>query len=237
MLTEGINGASRPDPIAQLIARLNIDPRRRLVKILAPAVFAIGLTSLALSPTHADVLYVYSGNPLLVENRYDVEPGDVAGLFVDVDLNCAGTCGAGTYTYTSGILGFTIGEQGLPSFLDLTPAEAAANGGSSSATITLDASGNVVAWDIAAYGGVEGSGYRFSTLGGGHYVGDYFNRNDNGPGGTAANVNDPGTWSDPPTPTPTPLPATLPLLAGGLGAMGLLGRRRKRKNHGDRSLI
>jgi len=28
----------------------------------------------------------------------------------------------------------------------------------------------------------------------------------------------------------TPLPATLPLFAGGLGAMGLLGRRRKRKN-------
>ena len=30
--------------------------------------------------------------------------------------------------------------------------------------------------------------------------------------------------------TTTPLPATLPLFAGGLGAMGLLGRRRKRKN-------
>ena len=28
----------------------------------------------------------------------------------------------------------------------------------------------------------------------------------------------------------TPLPATLPLFAGGLGVIGLLGRRRKRKN-------
>ena len=28
----------------------------------------------------------------------------------------------------------------------------------------------------------------------------------------------------------TPLPATLPLFAGGLGALGLLARRRKRKN-------
>jgi hypothetical protein len=31
-------------------------------------------------------------------------------------------------------------------------------------------------------------------------------------------------------PTPTPLPAALPLFAGGLSAMGLLGWRRKRKN-------
>ena len=30
-------------------------------------------------------------------------------------------------------------------------------------------------------------------------------------------------------PTATPLPAALPLFAGGLGVMGLLGRRRKRK--------
>ena len=29
--------------------------------------------------------------------------------------------------------------------------------------------------------------------------------------------------------TPTPLPAALPLFAGGLGALGLLGWRRKRK--------
>lgn len=32
------------------------------------------------------------------------------------------------------------------------------------------------------------------------------------------------------TPSATPLPATLPLFAGGLGAMGLFGWRRKRKN-------
>jgi hypothetical protein len=31
-------------------------------------------------------------------------------------------------------------------------------------------------------------------------------------------------------PSATPLPATLPLLAGGVGVIGLLGRRRKRKN-------
>ncbi len=34
------------------------------------------------------------------------------------------------------------------------------------------------------------------------------------------------------TPTATPLPATLPLFASGLGALGLLGWRRKRKAHG-----
>jgi len=35
-----------------------------------------------------------------------------------------------------------------------------------------------------------------------------------------------GSWSV----TTTPLPAALPLFAGGLGALGLLGWRRKRKN-------
>lgn len=37
------------------------------------------------------------------------------------------------------------------------------------------------------------------------------------------------------TPAPTPLPATLPLLATGLGAMGLLGWRKKRTATADAS--
>ena len=39
----------------------------------------------------------------------------------------------------------------------------------------------------------------------------------------------PGTWSSVTTPNETPLPAALPLFAGGLSALGLLGWRRKRK--------
>jgi hypothetical protein len=40
------------------------------------------------------------------------------------------------------------------------------------------------------------------------------------------------TWTDPdPTVSSTPLPATLPLFATGLGALGLLCWRRKRKAH------
>ena len=39
-----------------------------------------------------------------------------------------------------------------------------------------------------------------------------------------------GAWLTEFSPTPTPLPAALPLFATGLGAMGLLGWRRKRKN-------
>jgi len=38
---------------------------------------------------------------------------------------------------------------------------------------------------------------------------------------------DPGIWTS--SITPTPLPAALPLFAGGLSALGLLGWRRKRK--------
>jgi hypothetical protein len=39
----------------------------------------------------------------------------------------------------------------------------------------------------------------------------------------------PGVWSYDPALSTTPLPAALPLFASGLGALGLLGRRRKRK--------
>jgi hypothetical protein len=39
-----------------------------------------------------------------------------------------------------------------------------------------------------------------------------------------------GTWSEPVVTNTTPLPAALPLFAGGLGALSLLGWRRKRKN-------
>jgi hypothetical protein len=41
--------------------------------------------------------------------------------------------------------------------------------------------------------------------------------------GTARNSSSPGTWSE------TPLPTALPLFATGLGGLGLLGWRRKRK--------
>jgi len=38
-----------------------------------------------------------------------------------------------------------------------------------------------------------------------------------------------GVTQDTPVPSETPLPAALPLFAGGLGALGLLGWRRKKK--------
>ena len=41
------------------------------------------------------------------------------------------------------------------------------------------------------------------------------------------NAGDPGSWSGPVT--VTPLPAALPLFATGLGGLGLLGWRKKRK--------
>jgi len=52
----------------------------------------------------------------------------------------------------------------------------------------------------------------------------------NSPHASGQNFNDPGTWAGPNQPiASTPLPAALPLFAGGLGVMGLLGWRKKRK--------
>ena len=48
--------------------------------------------------------------------------------------------------------------------------------------------------------------------------------------GSASVTNAPGMWNATYTSPPTPLPAALPLFATGLGALGLLGWRRKRKN-------
>jgi hypothetical protein len=47
---------------------------------------------------------------------------------------------------------------------------------------------------------------------------------------SAGNSGNPGVWSPVAT---TPLPASLPLFAAGLGALGLLGWRRKRKGRAD----
>ena len=47
---------------------------------------------------------------------------------------------------------------------------------------------------------------------------------------SAANTLPYGLVGDAPPPPATPLPAAFPLFATGLGAMGLLGWRRKRKN-------
>lgn len=47
--------------------------------------------------------------------------------------------------------------------------------------------------------------------------------------GYGGNSGSPGSWVETVT-SATPVPAALPLFAGGLGALGLLGWRRKRKN-------
>jgi len=46
-----------------------------------------------------------------------------------------------------------------------------------------------------------------------------------------ATANSGAIFEDTPAPTSTPLPAALPLFATGLGAMGLLRWKRKRKKH------
>ena len=90
---------------------------------------------------------------------------------------------------------------------------------STSFEFITDSLGTIIGWDVK----IDGPLGEIKTQNtGGTTVDEDFasggNSDTGGPNGI------PGTWSV----ATTPLPATLPLFAGGLAAIGLLGRRRRK---------
>jgi hypothetical protein len=114
--------------------------------------------------------------------------------------------------------------------------------------IGTDGAGQITSWDIAesffaSYPLFPGENpfdffctYDASTTPGGNRV--VLTGDNAAPKCSAGKESAAGTFvSDASDAAATPLPATLPLLATGLGALGLLGWRRKKKSSGTRCVI
>jgi PEP-CTERM motif len=146
-----------------------------------------------------------------------------------VNLNCAGPCPAGQYLEGGDLTAFTIN---LFSGADVLLASIGTSSIGYAVTpvqnyLTLGSAGNVISWVVTAYLNnvlidTVGNDTYFYDEEDGIILGTYYHQlyaSQHGPGF--------GTWSF--SPSAVPLPAALPLFASGLGAIGLLGWRRKRK--------
>ena len=100
-----------------------------------------------------------------------------------------------------------------------------------SIVVGTDALGNINAWNITVQGTSPTRDLLFLTQSGFLIPSEDF-ANSSG-FGFGTETGNPGEWATTVSNPTTPLPAALPLLATGLGALGLLGWRRKRKAAGD----
>jgi hypothetical protein len=185
---------------------------------LAAAIIAF--TALLGASNASAVTYDYTGPSFtsgLIGN-------DITG---SVTLNCAGTCADGVYTFgvTPAFTGYSLATGPSQSISVNTATVGYApstNFGAPSVTISA---GLITGWRLTLQSNVNLPTIPLLLFTFGS-AGDQYN---NGLGGAtgfsgAAPASD---WSL--APSATPLPGALPLFASGLGALGLLGWRRKRK--------
>jgi hypothetical protein len=162
-----------------------------------------------------------------------------------VDLSCAGPCSSGIYTEGGTLTSFTLSIDGpSPSNAPVFSISSSDLNYISSADptlfgfpsyLTLSNVGGVITitnWSVFAdTTGDPALNFAIYTIGNDpiNFTQDYYADGSISSGTLNAN---PGVWTGPgiTSATATPLPAALPLFAGGLGVMGLLARRRKRKN-------
>jgi hypothetical protein len=131
----------------------------------------------------------------------------------DVVFGFDTTTTTGTFDMTNGITNAALGAGAIFGFIP------------THTSITLT-NGAVTAWSLSAFAGGQG-GYSISTT----TSGDAFNLLPGGGRIASSGSSGPGVWSGPIPDafSTTPLPGALPLFATGLGALGLIGWRRKRK--------
>jgi hypothetical protein len=214
-------------------------------------VFAAAGVMLAMTQAGA-ATYTYTGIPSPGDTF--VIPGDpssgVAQYYVSatVDLNCAGPCSSGTYSEGGLLTSLTLSIDGpspsnvtVYSLSNTTPGYVGGdnpNGLLVNNYVTLSNMGGVISitnWSVFAdLDNDPGLNFAIYTVGNDPTDGtqDYYA--DNGAeGGIASGTLDanPGVWSGPgiAAVNATPLPAALPLFAGGLGMIGLIAGRKKRK--------
>jgi hypothetical protein len=232
------------------VALVGSDPMHRIFRgllavslvVALPIVTALIIMSVGLlfgaSPAHATT-YDYVGDPIAITSCNQPPslcfPGGSTSVTASVTFdfhtsNFSGTLdqtSLSSATVTSGLLGpppggFCYGTS-FCEFNPLLNPDAAF-----SASLTL-ASGAITSWTIAGFWkpGPGPDSAQTSTSSSGDATSlstDTFLE--------FGSTNAPGLWS-PPSGAATPLPAALPLFATGLGALGLLGWRRKRKSRAE----
>ena len=207
---------------------------KRALTVIASGVLA---ASFSFGTTHAATVYTYTGNPY---------------TFIEDS-----TPPAGTYNNTEKITGsFTVANP-LPGNLNLADITAPVQSFSffdgrntitdqnftflGAFSVSTDASGALTVWNIdVGIGNLDPQQLeiRISSLTNDAAITrECVTFDNNGactgftPDEGLVNHGDNGEWNSSSTPTAaTPLPAALPLFATGLGALGLLGWRRKRKS-------
>jgi hypothetical protein len=177
----------------------------------------------AISPAKA-VTYTYKGNAdSAYGNNY---------ITASVDLSCAGSCAAANYIWGSGLNSFTLSILNSADAVlgTVSSTESGVNTFGYNNYVTLSSSGDINKWFLllansVAYIGTSNNdkidcppcNYSFAAT-------------DTASTGVTTRVQlyyTPGTWTI--SNSVAPLPAALPLFASGLGGLGLLGWRRKRK--------
>lgn len=193
----------------------------------------------ALSTGQAATIYTYTGNPYNFIQDQDPPTGTYDNtMFVTASFTLAAPLAANLFLQDVGadVLNF--------SFSDGRRSITNSNVDGFQFVFSTDPSGVITDWNVGAgkgspYSDPEGLQISTASLSFSNYFLDvgtiqvcatFVNGNcisTNYDGG--ATFNDPATWSFTTDPTATPLPAALPLFATGLGTLGLLGWRRKRK--------
>jgi hypothetical protein len=186
-------------------------------RTLVAAMLAVGSVLAGTSMANASFVYTYTGN--LFTNSV-ASLGANAGVFAGKDVSGEFTIGSALGANFNGFI--------TPTQFSLTGGPFTINNLDStnySFDVQTSSTGAIVGWTILASisssffnitVATSNSGDLTSSLGPTTFM-------------SASNGFSPGTWSVSDPPSATPLPAAVPLFAGGLGALGLLGWRRKRK--------
>jgi hypothetical protein len=194
-----------------LEAPVREDSRRERLPVKSKFAFsiaaAVALSALGAASASADVVYSYTGNDFqFVTSPYTTNDSLTGSVTLSTALGDNLSLASATptsYTFSDGVSTITNTNQtNTPLF-----------------SFSTDSAGNITDWQII----VQDSNNVIETVltGGPEDFGETLV-------GLGINHGPPGTWTTPVS--QTPLPAALPLFAAGLGALGLLGWRRKRKN-------
>jgi hypothetical protein len=187
----------------------------------AAVVFAAALSAMLPATALADMIYSYTGNDFTFADPPYTTSDSISGFFTLPSALAPST----TFpTITPTAFSFSDGQQTLSSSL-ATASIVIVN-------VTTNASGNISQWQLAVLNLISGtqntqlitcntpSNDCFALAN----LDKTFNFN-TGNVIEAYNMADPGVWSV----SEIPIPAALPLFASGLGVLGLLAYRKRRK--------